>query len=60
MHVRRLLISSCFATNAAGAVQCLELDSERRVLYSASTDQSIVVWDFSNQDFATVELHGHQ
>lgn len=40
-------------------VQCMTLDRSRRLLFSASHDQSIVVWNLKTKDFAAFELRGH-
>jgi len=44
-----------------GAVECLAFNSVQRILYSCSSDRSVIVWDLSSSSNLSVfELHGHE
>jgi len=42
------------------SVQRLVLDSERRLLFSASLDKTIIVWSIKDQEFTSSLLYGHR
>ena len=43
-----------------GSVRSLAWDDERSLLFSASFDQSIIVWDIGGRQGTAFELQGHQ
>ncbi|KAL9963501.1 hypothetical protein ACROYT_G027012 [Oculina patagonica] len=43
----------------AGSVRALAWDPEKRLLFSGSFDESIIVWDIGGQQGTAFELHGH-
>ena len=48
-------------TVVSGAVEWLAFNSTQHILYSCSSDRSVVVWDLSSSsNLATFELHGHE
>lgn len=42
-----------------GSIRALAWDSEKRLLFSGSFDESIIVWDIGGQQGTAFELHGH-
>ena len=42
-----------------GSVRALAWDPEKRLLFSGSFDESIIVWDIGGQQGTAFELHGH-
>ncbi|UYV79634.1 WDFY2 [Cordylochernes scorpioides] len=44
----------------SGSIQCLTWDPERKLLFSGSFDQIIVVWDIGGQKGTAYELQGHR
>jgi len=46
--------------DVAGAIRSLAWDSERSLLFSASFDQVVVVWDIGGQRGTAFELQGHR
>lgn len=44
----------------AGSIRCLSWDPARKLLFSGSFDQSIIVWDIGGQQGTAYELQGHQ
>ncbi|XP_006816296.2 WD repeat and FYVE domain-containing protein 2-like, partial [Saccoglossus kowalevskii] len=43
----------------SGSIRSLAWDVEKRLLFSASFDQSIIVWDIGGQQGTAYELQGH-
>jgi len=43
-----------------GSIHALSWDSERSLLFSASYDQVVVVWDIGGQRGTAFELQGHR
>nr|XP_042913320.1 WD repeat and FYVE domain-containing protein 1-like isoform X2 [Parasteatoda tepidariorum] len=43
----------------SGSIRCLSWDPERKLLFSGSFDQSIIVWDIGGQQGTAYELQGH-
>jgi len=46
--------------DVAGSIRSLSWDSERSLLFSASFDQVVVVWDIGGQRGTAFELQGHR
>jgi len=44
----------------AGSIRSLSWDYERSLLFSASFDQVVVVWDIGGQRGTAFELQGHR
>jgi WD40 repeat protein len=44
----------------AGSVRCMAWDIERKLLFSGSFDQSIIVWDIGGKKGTAFELQGHR
>jgi len=44
----------------SGGILSLTWDEERKLLFSGSADQSIIIWDIGGQKGSAVELHGHR
>ncbi|KAK7091071.1 WD repeat and FYVE domain-containing protein 2-like [Littorina saxatilis] len=44
----------------SGSVRCLAWDLERKLLFSGSFDQSIIVWDIGGKKGTAFELQGHR
>ena len=42
-----------------GSVRALAWDPEKRLLFSGSFDESIIIWDIGGQQGTAFELHGH-
>lgn len=51
-----IFIYFCLLT---GSVRALAWDPEKRLLFSGSFDESIIVWDIGGQQGTAFELHGH-
>lgn len=43
----------------SGSIRCLAWDADRKLLFSGSFDQSIIVWDIGGQKGTAYELQGH-
>jgi len=46
--------------DVAGSIRSLSWDYERSLLFSASFDQVVVVWDIGGQRGTAFELQGHR
>ena len=55
-HFVRFLFIFCLFI---GSVRALAWDPEKRLLFSGSFDESIIVWDIGGQQGTAFELHGH-
>ncbi|KAK7466552.1 hypothetical protein BaRGS_00037336 [Batillaria attramentaria] len=44
----------------SGSVRCLAWDIERKLLFSGSFDQSVIVWDIGGRQGTAFELQGHK
>ena len=44
----------------SGGILSLTWDEERKLLFSGSADESIIIWDIGGQKGSAVELHGHR
>ncbi|XP_076454179.1 WD repeat and FYVE domain-containing protein 2-like [Babylonia areolata] len=44
----------------SGSVRCLAWDVERKLLFSGSFDESVIVWDIGGRRGTAFELQGHQ
>ena len=63
MHTMTIvLVHTCntMQIDFAGSVRSLAWDEDRSLLFSASFDQSIIVWDIGGQQGTAFELQGHQ
>lgn len=43
-----------------GSIRTLAWDSEKKLLFSGSFDQNVIVWDIGGQQGTAYELQGHQ
>jgi len=43
-----------------GSVGCLAWDADRKLLFSGSFDQAIIVWDIGGKQGTAFELQGHK
>lgn len=44
----------------SGSVGTLAWDNDRKILFSGSFDQTVIVWDIGGQQGTAYELQGHQ
>ena len=54
-----ILSDFCLFFLFIGSVRALAWDPEKRLLFSGSFDESIIVWDIGGQQGTAFELHGH-
>jgi WD40 repeat protein len=52
--------ADCASMLVAGSVRCMAWDIERKLLFSGSFDQSIIVWDIGGKKGTAFELQGHR
>ena len=55
-----LFYASIINCDITGSVRCLAWDAEKSLLFSASFDHSIIMWDIGGRQGNAYELQGHQ